>query len=100
MVAQALISALRRHRQVDLCEFKASMVLHSEFQYSQEYNSETQFQKRKGKKENNNTKTLTKNFPPQDKVFLCNPDYPGTHFVDQASLKLTHCLPLSSKCWV
>jgi hypothetical protein len=27
-------------------------------------------------------------FPPQDRVSLCSPGCPGTHFVDQAGLEL------------
>ena len=33
--------------------------------------------------------------PPQDKVSLCSPGYPGTHLVDQAGLKL-RSLPASA----
>jgi hypothetical protein len=33
-------------------------------------------------------------------VSLCSPGYPGTHYVDQASLKLTEVhLPLPPECW-
>jgi hypothetical protein len=34
-----------------------------------------------------------------DRVSLCNPGCPGTHFVDQAGLKLRNPLPLPPKCW-
>jgi hypothetical protein len=34
-------------------------------------------------------------------VFLCSPDCPGTHSVDQAGLKFTEIYPpLPPKCWV
>ena len=35
----------------------------------------------------------------QDRVSLCSPGYPGTHFVDKAGLKLTEThLPLLHEC--
>jgi hypothetical protein len=34
-------------------------------------------------------------FPPQDRVSLCSPGYPGTHSVDQAGLELRN-LPASA----
>jgi hypothetical protein len=35
-----------------------------------------------------------------DRVSLCSPDCPETHFVDQADLRLTEiCLPLPPECW-
>jgi hypothetical protein len=35
----------------------------------------------------------------QDRVSLCSPDCPGTHFIDQAGLELEIHLPLPPKCW-
>jgi len=35
---------------------------------------------------------------PEEKVSLCSPGWPGTHYVDQAGLKLSEmCLPLLPK---
>jgi hypothetical protein len=34
-----------------------------------------------------------------DRVSLCSPGCPGTHFVDQAGLELRNHLPLPPKCW-
>jgi hypothetical protein len=35
----------------------------------------------------------------QDRVSLCSPGCPGTHFVDQAGLELRNHLPLPPECW-
>jgi hypothetical protein len=35
----------------------------------------------------------------RDKVFLCNPDKSGTHYVAQTSLETAILLPQSPECW-
>lgn len=34
----------------------------------------------------------------QDKVFLCSPGWPGTHYVDETCLQLLILLSLTSEC--
>jgi hypothetical protein len=36
----------------------------------------------------------------RDRVSLCSPGCPGTHFVDQAGLESEIHLPLPPKCWI
>ncbi|EDL00943.1 mCG146985 [Mus musculus] len=38
-------------------------------------------------------------FFPEDRVSLCSPGCPGTHFVDHAGLKLEIRLPLPPEYW-
>ena len=35
----------------------------------------------------------------RDRVSLCSPGCPGTHFVDQAGLEVRNLLPLPPKYW-